>query len=243
MLPSRQMLFAMLIQQLYVVLVQIEFDTRRFASTGSLSSSAEAALHSPWSSAGRGGATYQYMREDIAYLFVTVEPLVGRRHVSVTERRTKHDCAECLRWLTEQCYPWRWLRSHRLGPSQHARDGGALQGFPSEQARAIATWASFLSPTHSSWPNPDGIEIRIVERDTARAAIHLQFTSRQVCTALADLYPISPPAMTNNDLRRAPPAYRHGTYGWPTRPRRCTQHHPKWPYTSIRLPESRLAGA
>ncbi len=38
-------------------------------------------------------------------LFVMVEPLAGWRHVAVTERRTKVDFAEAVRWLAEERYP------------------------------------------------------------------------------------------------------------------------------------------
>ena len=48
---------------------------------------------------------YEYERHGTANLFVLVEPLAGWRHVDVTERRTKRDYAECLRYLVEERYP------------------------------------------------------------------------------------------------------------------------------------------
>jgi hypothetical protein len=44
-------------------------------------------------------------RHGTANLFTLVEPLAGRRHAAVTERRTKHDYAEYLRYLVEECHP------------------------------------------------------------------------------------------------------------------------------------------
>ena len=38
-------------------------------------------------------ADHEYVRHGVAMLFVEVEPLAGRRHVEVTERRTRQDWA------------------------------------------------------------------------------------------------------------------------------------------------------
>jgi hypothetical protein len=48
---------------------------------------------------------YEYERQGTANLFVMVEPLVGWRHIAVTERRTKQDYARCLQWLVEMAFP------------------------------------------------------------------------------------------------------------------------------------------
>ena len=46
--------------------------------------------------------------EDVLDLYeeeYDVEPLAGWRHVEMTERRTKRDYAECIRWLVDHVYP------------------------------------------------------------------------------------------------------------------------------------------
>ncbi len=48
---------------------------------------------------------YEYERLGTANLFFMVEPLAGWRHVEVTERRTKLDYAEQIRWLVDRVYP------------------------------------------------------------------------------------------------------------------------------------------
>ena len=48
---------------------------------------------------------YEYKRLGTANLFFMVEPLVGWRHVEMTEQRTKRDYAECIRWLVDDVYP------------------------------------------------------------------------------------------------------------------------------------------
>ncbi|HET7719216.1 MAG TPA: IS630 family transposase, partial [Acidimicrobiales bacterium] len=48
---------------------------------------------------------YEYKREGVANLFMVCEPLLGWRHVMVTERRTAVDFAEVLRWVVEDLHP------------------------------------------------------------------------------------------------------------------------------------------
>jgi hypothetical protein len=48
---------------------------------------------------------YEYVRNGTANLFMISEPLIGWRHVEVTERRTAVDFAEVVRWLVEEVHP------------------------------------------------------------------------------------------------------------------------------------------
>jgi hypothetical protein len=48
---------------------------------------------------------YEYARRGTANLFLWCEPLRGRRHVRVTERRTRVDWAHAIRDLLEVHYP------------------------------------------------------------------------------------------------------------------------------------------
>ena len=48
---------------------------------------------------------YEYKRQGTANLFLTCEPLVRQRHVTVTEQRTAVDFAEEIRDLLEVRYP------------------------------------------------------------------------------------------------------------------------------------------
>jgi len=47
---------------------------------------------------------YEYKREGVRNLFLFFEPHAGWRHIEVTERRTKLDFAEQMRWLVEERY-------------------------------------------------------------------------------------------------------------------------------------------
>src|SRR5205085_10753992 len=48
---------------------------------------------------------YEYERHGTANLFLWYEPLAGRRHVEVTERRTMVDWARCIKDLVDVHYP------------------------------------------------------------------------------------------------------------------------------------------
>ena len=48
---------------------------------------------------------HEYVRHGVATLFVEVEPLTGRRHVEVTERRTRQDWAHFIKAMLDERYP------------------------------------------------------------------------------------------------------------------------------------------
>jgi hypothetical protein len=158
---------------------------------------------------------YEYVREGTANLFVMVEPLAGWRHVDVTERRTKLDFAEAIRWLVEERYPEaEYVRIVLDNLNTHG-SAALYEAFPAERARAIAARVEFHhTPKHGSWLNMAEIEISVfergclsrpvgdvatlarrvsaleTERNEAHCTIHWQFTSQHARTKLADLYPV-----------------------------------------------------
>jgi hypothetical protein len=158
---------------------------------------------------------YEYERQGAANLFVMVEPLAGWRHVAVTERRTKRDYAQMLRYLVEERYP-EAERICLVQDNLNTHTAGALyEAFPPKQARRILASLEFhYTPKHGSWLNQAEIEISIFERgclsrpvgDTAtlerrvraledernarQATIDWQFTNRQARVKLKQLYPV-----------------------------------------------------
>ena len=48
---------------------------------------------------------YEYERKGTANLFIHFEPLAGRRHVDVTETRTRADFAHQMKWLVDERHP------------------------------------------------------------------------------------------------------------------------------------------
>ena len=48
---------------------------------------------------------HEYVRQGVATLFVEIEPLAGRRHVAVTEGRTRQDWAHFIKAMLDERYP------------------------------------------------------------------------------------------------------------------------------------------
>ena len=48
---------------------------------------------------------YEYKRCGVCNIFITNEPLKGKRFVKVTERKTRKDWAEFIRQISDEMYP------------------------------------------------------------------------------------------------------------------------------------------
>ena len=48
---------------------------------------------------------YEYQRKGTRNLFLFFQPFAGRRHVRVTEQRTKIDFAHCMQYLVDELLP------------------------------------------------------------------------------------------------------------------------------------------
>jgi DDE superfamily endonuclease len=108
---------------------------------------------------------YEYVRNGTANLFMVSEPLVGWRHVAVTERRTAKDYAEVLRWLAEDVHP----DAEVIVLVQDNLNTRALaslyEAFPPEQARRLAErFEVHYTPKHGSWLNVAEIELSVLAR-------------------------------------------------------------------------------
>ena len=108
---------------------------------------------------------YEYVRNGTANLFLISEPLIGWRHVEVTERRTAKDFAEVVRWLVEEVHPEAEkivlvldnLNTHKLA--------SLYEAFEPERARRIAARLEVHhTPKHGSWLNMAEIELSVLTR-------------------------------------------------------------------------------
>jgi len=157
---------------------------------------------------------YEYERQGTCNIFCWVEPLVGRRGVRVTSRRTAVDFAEQLRLLVDEAYPDARqivlvtdnLNTHHLG--------ALYERFAPEEARRIAQRLEWhYTPEHASWLNMAEIELSVLsrqclarrigdaetlarevaaweqERNMAGARIDWQFTTADARIKLRRLYP------------------------------------------------------
>ena len=106
---------------------------------------------------------YEYERRGTANLFMLSEPLAGKRHVKVTERRTAVDFAEVIRDLVDLHYPQAKkivlvmdnLNTHKLA--------SLYQAFtPEEARRLIGRLEIHHTPKHGSWLDMAEIEFSVL---------------------------------------------------------------------------------
>ena len=86
---------------------------------------------------------YEYRREGTRNLFLACEPLAGWRQVEVTERRTKVDFAQRMRWLVNEAYPDVPVVRVVLDHLNTLRKVSLYDTFPAEEARRIARRLEF----------------------------------------------------------------------------------------------------
>lgn len=157
---------------------------------------------------------YEYVRHGTVNLFMISEPLLGWRHVAVTERRTAQDFAAVVRWLLEELHPeadkvvlvMDNLNTHKLA--------SLYEAFPPEQARRLAERLEIHhTPKHGSWLNVAEIELSVLsgqcldqrlesqeavrqevgyweeERNERQVGVNWQFTTADARLRLRKLYP------------------------------------------------------
>jgi DDE superfamily endonuclease len=118
---------------------------------------------------------YEYKREGVANLFMISEPLLGWRHVEVTERRTAVDFGRLLRWVVEDLHPDAG-RVVLVTDNLNTHGPWALyEAFEPARARRIAERLEWhYTPKHGSWLNVAECEL---------AALSKQCLDRRIGTA------------------------------------------------------------
>ena len=108
---------------------------------------------------------YEYRRNGVCNLFMFSEPLVGRRHVSVTERRTKLDWAAQIKDLLDVHYP-EAKKITLVMDNLNTHTGASLyEAFVPQQARRLLERLDIhYTPKHGSWLNMAEIELGIISR-------------------------------------------------------------------------------
>ena len=158
---------------------------------------------------------FAYKREGTCNLFMFLQPLVGWRHVKVTDRRTKQDFAFCMHDLAEIHFPEAEKIRVVLDNLNTHTPAAFYETFPPEQARRLTKKLEFhYTPEHSSWLNMAEVEISVLtgqcldrrlgnqeiiarevaaweaERNNSKATIDWRFTIPNARDKLKRLYPI-----------------------------------------------------
>jgi hypothetical protein len=108
---------------------------------------------------------YEYERKGTANLFLVCEPLAGKRHVRVTERRTAVDFAETVRLLVGEWYPQAEKVVLVMDNLNTHKAASLYEAFPPEQARRLLEKLEIHhTPKHGSWLNIAEIELSVLSR-------------------------------------------------------------------------------
>lgn len=157
---------------------------------------------------------HEYERRGIANLFLWYEPLMSRRHVEVTERRTMVDWAHCIKDLVDVHYPEAERIVLVMDNLNTHSPASLYQAFPPAEAKRLADKLEIhYTPTHGSWLDMAEIELAILsrqcldqripdidmlkqevqaweeERTRTATAINWRFTSDDARIKLTRLYP------------------------------------------------------
>lgn len=158
---------------------------------------------------------YEYQRHGTANLFLSIEPLCGRRQVRVRNQRTGHDFAEVLRAIVDEDYPDADTIVLVVDNLNTHHPAALYEHFQPEEARRIAEkieWHFTLE--HGSWLNiaecelsaltrqclkrriPD-VSTLVIEvdawttgRNNANVTVDWQFTTDDARIKLKRLYPV-----------------------------------------------------
>ena len=108
---------------------------------------------------------YESTRPGTANLFVIVEPLAGRRHVTVTDRRTIPDFAGPMKYLCDEMYPEAEVIRVVLDNLNTHKLGSLFATYPPGEAWRLARRLEFhFTPKHASWLNMAECELSVLSR-------------------------------------------------------------------------------
>jgi DDE superfamily endonuclease len=108
---------------------------------------------------------YQYERNGTANLFIFSAPLLGWRHVEVTQQRTQIDYAQQMKWLVDVGFPGALqIRVVQDNLNTHVK-ASLYKAFKAPEARRILEGLDFhYTPKHGSWLNMAEIELSVLSR-------------------------------------------------------------------------------
>jgi transposase len=156
---------------------------------------------------------YEYRRNGICNIFMSCEPLAGKRMATVTERKTKQDWAYFIEKIATQYEDAEKITLVMDNLNTHT-PGALYETFSPEKAKALWDRFDFVyTPKHGSWLNVAEIELnvltgqclkrRIADIDTVKkevaawqesrnnknAKVNWQFTADDARIKLKRLYP------------------------------------------------------
>ncbi len=157
---------------------------------------------------------YEYERCGVCNIFMTCEPLRGKRYVDITERRTKIDWAIYLKKLADHYYKTADKITLVMDNLNTHLPASLYEAFEPAEAKRIWNRFEFIyTPKHGSWLNMAEIELKVLQsqcldrridnieevrrqamawqkhRNNKDAKINWQFTNEHARIKLRRLYP------------------------------------------------------
>jgi hypothetical protein len=157
---------------------------------------------------------YEYRRNGTVNLFVFADAHRSWRKVTVTDRRTAHDFAHCMRDLVDVHYPQAELVRVVMDNLSTHTTGALYEAFPAPEAHRVLRRLEFhYTPKHASWLNMVEIEIGVLRtqcldrrigererlvseidawerhRNASGARINWMFTTQRAREKMARAYP------------------------------------------------------
>ena len=125
---------------------------------------------------------YEYERFGKANLFLSVEPLAGRRRVQVTERHTACDFAEAIRVVVDEDYPDAEIVVLVTDNLNIHKPASLYERFePDEAHRIVRKIEWHYTPEHGSWLDMAECELSVLARQClSRRIPDIETLSREV---------------------------------------------------------------
>ncbi len=106
-----------------------------------------------------------YVRNGVSNIFMLFEPLTGWREVRVTDRHTRTDWAQMIKYLVDVRYPDAEQIVLICDNLNTHEKGSLYEAFPPDEARRIAHKLEIhYTPKHGSWLNVAECELSILSR-------------------------------------------------------------------------------
>ena len=126
---------------------------------------------------------YEYRRNGLCNVFLACEPLAGKRMVTVTERKTKHDWAYFIEKIVAQYEGAEKITLVMDNLNTHT-PGALYETFSPEKAKALWDRFDFVyTPKHGSWLNMAEIELNVLTGQCLKRRIENIETVRKEVSA------------------------------------------------------------
>lgn len=108
---------------------------------------------------------YEYLRCGVCNIFMTNEPLTGKRFAEVTEQKTKNDWAKHVKTIIDEHYSNAIKITLVMDNFKTHSTGAFYETFKPKEAKRLMDKIDFVfTPKHGSWLNMAEIELNVLSK-------------------------------------------------------------------------------